>query len=224
MKGGLVLYSYWRSSAAFRVRIALNLKGLPYELRCVNLVKGDGEQHAPAYLEINPQGLLPVLLDGDRVIRQSLAIVEYLDEAYEGEAKLLPVTARARARVRALAQLIACDIHPLGNQRVLKYLDREFNTPEVERERWVRHWISSGLAAFEQLLADSPSTGVFCEADSPGLADLCLVPQIYNAHRWGVDLSRWPHLRRVHAACMERVAFRHAAPEAQPDAPQPALA
>ncbi|MCE5233551.1 MAG: maleylacetoacetate isomerase [Mizugakiibacter sp.] len=221
MQHGLVLYSYWRSSAAYRVRIALNLKGLPYAIHAVHLVREGGEQHHDGYRALNPQELVPVLKDGERVIRQSLAIVEYLEEAYEGETKLLPIAARDRARVRALAQIVACDIHPLGNLRVLQYLDHEFNAPQVERERWVRHWMAAGFGALEKLLADSPCTGRFCEADSPGYADLCLVPQVYNAQRWGLSLEPYPTIRRIHDACMELEAFRRARPEAQPDAPKP---
>lgn len=220
MSSPLVLYSYWRSGAAFRVRIALNLKGLPYELRTVDLVAGEGEQHSDAYLRLNPQGLVPTLLDGERVVRQSLAIIEYLEEAYDGEAKLLPPIARDRARVRAIAQSIACDIHPVGNQRVLKYLDREFSVPEVERQRWMQQWIGTGFAALETMLAEHPSTGSFCEADHPTLADCCLVPQVFGAQRWGVDLAPFPTIRHIHANCMALEAFRRAAPEAQPDAPR----
>ena len=217
---GIKLYSYWRSSAAFRVRIALNLKGLVYDIVPVHLTDAGGQQHAASFHEINPQELIPVLVDGVRIIRQSMAIVEYLDEAYEGERKLLPVTVRERARVRGLAHIIACDIHPLGNLRVLEYLEREFNTPQVERERWAQHWIRDGFAAFEGLLADNPSTGLFCEGDEPTLADICLVPQVYNARRWSVDLSAYPTIQRINAECMTLEAFARARPENQPDAPK----
>lgn len=216
---GLRLYSYWRSSAAYRVRIALNLKGLPYEILPVHLIAGGGQQHAPEYHQVNPQELIPTLLDGGRVIRQSMAIIEYLDESYDGELKLLPPTARDRARVRALAQLIACDIHPINNLRVLQYLEREFNAPEVERERWSRHWIAEGFRAFESLLAENPSTGQFCEGDDPSLADICLVPQVYNARRWGLDLTPYPTITRIDEECRRLPAFDRARPENQPDAP-----
>jgi maleylacetoacetate isomerase len=216
---GLKLYSYWRSSAAYRARIALNLKGLPYELLTVNLAgKGGGDQHLPEFRAVNPQELIPVLVDGERVIRQSMAIVEYLDETYPGP-RLLPVTARERARARGLAQLVACDIHPLNNLRVLQYLEREFNTPQVERERWVRHWIEAGFVALEELLVGNPSTGDFCEGDTPSIADICLVPQTYNALRFGVDLAPFPTIRRIYELCVTVPAFDRARPEKQPDAP-----
>ncbi len=214
------LYSYWRSSAAYRVRIALNLKGLNYDLVPVHLTSDGGEQHHDTFHSLNPQELLPVLVDGERIVRQSLAIIEYLEEAYEGERKLLPTTVRERARARALAQIVACDIHPLGNLRVLQYLEREFNTPQVERERWAQHWITEGFIAFESLLADNPSTGLFCEGDEPTLADICLVPQVYNAQRWSIDLKRFPSIQRINAECLKLEAFVRARPENQPDAPK----
>jgi len=217
---GLKLYSYWRSSAAYRVRIALNLKGLAYDLVPVNLVNGGGEQHSDAYRALNPQELVPVLIDGVRVVRQSQAIIEYLDETYEGDAKLLPAIARDRARVRALAQMIACDIHPLNNTRVMQYLEREFNVPPIEREHWTQHWISEGFRAIEALLADNPSTGVYCEGDEPTLADIFLVPQVYNAKRWSVDLAPFPIISRINSSCMALEEFERARPENQPDAPR----
>jgi maleylacetoacetate isomerase len=214
------LYSYWRSSAAFRVRIALNLKGLIYDIVPVHLTDDGGAQHKAPFVELNPQAMIPVLRDGERIIRQSMAIIEYLDEVYDGERKLLPTTARERARVRALAQIVACDIHPLNNLRVMQYLEREFNTPQVERERWSQHWMREGFAAIESLLADNPSTGVFCEGDEPSMADICLVPQVYNAQRWSVDMSPFPLIQRIAAACMRLDAFERARPENQPDAPK----
>jgi maleylacetoacetate isomerase len=214
------LYSYWRSSAAFRVRIALNLKGLIYDTVPVHLTDNGGAQHQEPFRAINPQQMLPVLVDGERVIRQSMAIIEYLEEVYDGERKLLPATARERARVRALAQIVACDIHPLNNLRVMQYLEREFNTPQVERERWTQHWMLEGFAAVESLLASNPSTGIFCEGDEPTLADICLAPQVYNAQRWSVDMSPFPLIRRIAAECMKQNAFERARPENQPDAPK----
>lgn len=219
MTGTLKLYSYWRSSAAYRVRIALNLKRLPYETIPVHLVDGGGEQHAPAYHGMNPQEFVPTLLDGARVFRQSLAIIEYLEETYDSAAKLLPSTARERARVRALAQIVACDIHPLNNLRVMQFLDREFNTPQVERERWTRHWIAEGFNAFEELLTENSSTGLYCDGDTPTIADACLVPQVYNARRFGVDLHAFPTIARIEAQCLALPEFDAARPERQPDAP-----
>jgi maleylacetoacetate isomerase len=217
---GLRLYSYWRSSAAYRVRIALNLKGLPYEIIPVHLTANGGEQHSAEYAQLNPQEVVPTLLDGGRVIRQSMAIIEYLDESYDGELKLLPPTARDRARVRGLAQLVACDIHPINNLRVLQYLEREFNTPAEERERWARHWIREGFEALEELLAENPSTGQFAEGDDPSLADICLVPQVYNAKRWGLALDDFPTISRINDECLKLPAFDHARPENQSDAPK----
>ncbi|MER3547120.1 MAG: maleylacetoacetate isomerase [Rhodanobacteraceae bacterium] len=219
MANELTLYSYWRSSAAYRARIALNLKGLQYTLKPVHLLRNGGEQHAAAFRTVNPQELIPVLVDGDRVIRQSLAIVEYLDEAFPETVRLLPVAARERARVRAIAQLIACDIHPLGNTRVQQYLEREFGLDEAQRQAWTRHWIAIGFDALEALLANNPSTGVFCEGDTPTIADCCLVPQTYNARRFGVPMENYPTIVRIDAACRELDAFKNAAPEAQVDAP-----
>lgn len=218
MNDSLKLFGYWRSSAAYRVRIALNLKGLAYDTVPVNLIRDGGEQHAPEYAATNPQKLVPVLQHGGRAIRQSLAVIEYLDETWPSP-PLLPATARARARARTLAQLIACDIHPLNNLRVLQYLEREWHAPQPEREEWVRHWIREGFAALETLLADDPSTGTFCEGDLPGIADCCLVPQVYNARRFNIDLGPFPTIVRIDAACLALPAFDAARPELQPDAP-----
>mgnify|MGYP005756040259 CR=1 FL=1 len=214
----LRLYGYWRSSAAYRVRIALNLKGLAYESVPVHLLRDGGEQHGDGYRQLNPQELVPVLLHGSRVLRQSLAIIEYLDETWP-DPPLLPATARDRARVRGIAQLIACDIHPLNNLRVLQFFEQTWHVPQPERELWVRRWIQEGFAALERLLQESPSTGEFCEGDTPTLADCCLVPQVYNAQRFGVDLEPYPSIRRIHAACEALPAFEAARPERQPDAP-----
>lgn len=220
MPAELVLYSYWRSSAAFRVRIALNLKGLPYQTRAVHLVRDGGEQHAPAYTALNPQELVPTLVDGDRIITQSMAIAEYLDETHP-QPPLLPSDAPGRARMRTLAQLVACDIHPLGNLRVLQQLGTQFGADDEQKGVWMRHWIASGFQALETMLADS-HTGRFCHGDTPGLADLCLVPQLYNARRWKMPLDAYPTIVRIDAACMELDAFKAAAPEQQPDAPHAA--
>ena len=216
----LHLYSYWRSSAAYRVRIGLNLKGLAYETLPVHLVRDGGEQHSEAYRKLNPQELVPVFKHGDRVLRQSLAILEALDETWP-EPALLPATSRDRQRARAIAYAIACDIHPLNNLRVLQYFDRTWNVPQPERDEWVRHWVVDGLAAVETVLNDHPSTGEFCEGDIAGLADCCLIPQVYNARRFGVDIGQFPTIARIDATCMALPAFQAAKPENQPDAPQP---
>lgn len=220
MTGTLKLYSYWRSSAAYRVRIALNLKRLDYEIVPVHLTREGGEQHADEFRALNPQELIPVLRDGHRVIRQSLAIIEYLDETWASP-PLLPATARDRARVRALADVVACDIHPLNNLRVLQYFERVWNVPQPERDAWVRHWIALGLEALESMLVDNPSTGDFCDGDSPTLADCCVVPQLYNAKRFGLELDRFPTLLRVEAECLKLSEFDRARPENQPDFPDP---
>ncbi|KZC34176.1 MULTISPECIES: maleylacetoacetate isomerase [Rhodanobacter] len=220
MASGLVLYGYWRSSAAYRVRIALNLKGLDYETRPVHLVRDGGEQHAPDYRALNPQEMVPCLLDGDRAITQSLAIMEYLDEMHpELETALLPVDARGRARVRALAQVVACDIHPLGSLRVLQQLEAEFGASEEQRAAWSRHWIGAGFQAIETMLGDNVATGRYCHGEAPSMADVCLVPQVYNALRWKLPLDDYPTIARIYQSCNELEAFRRAAPEAQPDAP-----
>jgi maleylacetoacetate isomerase len=215
---GIKLYTYWRSSAAYRARIALNLKGLAYESIPVHLIRDGGEQHQLAYQEINPQELVPVLIDGERIVRQSLAIIEYLDEMYPG-ARLLPVTARERARVRGLALAIACDIHPLNNLRVLQHLEHELNMPQIERDAWVQHWIRLGLTSFEAMLSNNPSTGSCCEGDTPSMADICLIPQVYNARRFQVEIDAFPNIRRIDEHLSGHPAFDAARPELQPDAP-----
>jgi maleylacetoacetate isomerase len=214
------LYSYWRSSAAHRVRIALNLKGLPYELIPVSLIANGGEHRSEDYRALNPQGKVPTLIDGERIVRQSMAIVEYIEESYEGEHRLMPSTPRERARVRSLAQIVACDIHPINNLGVMQYLEHEFNAPQVERDRWIKHWITEGFKGLEKLLETNPSTGQFCEGDEPSLADICLVPQVYNAYRWSVDMNQFPLIRRIFDECMKMEAFDRAKPESQPDAPK----
>jgi maleylacetoacetate isomerase len=219
----LRLYSYWRSSAAYRVRIGLNLKGLPYETVPVHLVRDGGEQHSPAFRETNPQQLVPVLQHGGRTIRQSMAILEYLDETWP-DAPLLPAVSRDRARARAIAQAVACDIHPLNNLRVLRYFEHTWGVPQAERDDWVRHWIDEGFAAIEAMLAGHVATGAYCEGDTPTIADCCLIPQAYNARRFGVDISRYPTIARIEANCLALPAFDAARPERQPDCPQVAVA
>ncbi|MCL1961550.1 MAG: maleylacetoacetate isomerase [Desulfovibrionaceae bacterium] len=208
------LYNFFRSSAAFRVRIALNLKGLAYDCVPVHLAKG--EQKQPAFAAIAPQGLIPVLeLDDGRRLTQSMAIIEYLDETHPQPA-LLPADAPGRARVRALAQIVACDIHPLDNLRVLKYLSRELKADEDARNGWYRHWVRLGLQAYEAQLASQP--GVFSHGDAPTLADCCLAPQIFNARRYECDLSGLPRVMAAFDACMSLSAFQRAQPSACPDA------
>ncbi|HST43706.1 MAG TPA: maleylacetoacetate isomerase [Luteimonas sp.] len=218
MSDALSLHSYWRSSAAYRVRIGLNLKGLAYDIAPVHLVRDGGDQHRPGFAELNPQRMVPVLQHGHRMLRQSLAILEYLDEVWP-DAPLLPATARDRQRVRALAQLVACDVHPLANLRVMRYLENDWGVPQPERDVWTRHWIVEGLDAFEASLQHHPSTGDFCDGNMPTIADCCLVPQVYNARRFAVDLSRWPTIVRIEQACLALPAFDAARPERQPDAP-----
>lgn len=213
----LKLYTYFRSSAAYRVRIALNLKGISYEPQFVHLVRGGGEQHLPPYLALNPQGLVPTLIDGDNVLTQSLAIIEYLEERYPDQA-LLPAASDARARVRALAQIVVCDVHPLNNRRVIEYLGGHTAQTEEARLRWIQHWIAEGFNALETLLANSPSTGVFSHGERPTLADICLAPQVYNALRSHCDLSPYPTIMRIYNECMILQEFRAAAPENQADA------
>jgi maleylacetoacetate isomerase len=214
------LYGYWRSSAAYRVRIALNLKGLAYETVPVHLVNNGGEQHAPAYRALNPQELVPTLIDRGQTIRQSLAIIEYLDEAYAEATQLLPREPLARARVRGIALAIACDTHPLNNTRVLGYLERELHVAQDVRERWVRHWVALGLGAIEELCAGDTATGRYCHGDQPTQADVLLIPQLYVARRFALDLAPYPTLRRVEEACLSLEAFEKARPENQPDAPE----
>ncbi|MGH8403351.1 MAG: maleylacetoacetate isomerase [Gammaproteobacteria bacterium] len=211
------LYTYFRSSAAYRVRIALNLKGIKADYRYVHLVKDGGQQHRPEYLAVNPQGLVPALVDNGHVLTQSLAIIEYLDETHP-QPPLLPKDALGRARVRALAQVVACDIHPVNNQRILKYLEKEFGANEAARNQWYRHWIIEGFSALEKLLAGNPATGKFCHRDQPTLADVCLVPQVFNAKRFAVDLAPYPTINCINNHCLTLKAFADAAPEKQADA------
>ncbi|WMJ67720.1 maleylacetoacetate isomerase [Stenotrophomonas sp. 24(2023)] len=214
---GIVLHTYWRSSAAYRVRIGLALKGLAWQARPVHLVRDGGEQHGAAYRALNPQQLVPTLEHEGQVLTQSLAILEYLDERFP-QVPLLPADAAGRARVRALAQLVACDIHPINNLRVMQYLERDLQLPAPARTQWTAHWMVEGFAAMEAMLAGSAATGTFCHGDRPGLADACLLPQLYNAHRFNVDLAPYPTLRRIEAACQALDAFVQARPENQADA------
>lgn len=210
------LHGYFRSSAAYRVRIALNLKGLRYEQVAVNLVKG--EQRSDGYRRLNPAGLVPTLeTDGGERLTQSLAICEYLDECYP-EPPLLPTDAVGRARVRALAALVASEIHPLNNLRVLNYLTGTVGLDEDAKLAWYRHWVAAGFTALEAMLTATAGTGEFCHGDRPTLADICLVPQVFNAERFDCDLTAYPTIRRIAARCNELPAFVDAHPARQPDA------
>jgi maleylacetoacetate isomerase len=211
------LFTYFRSSAAYRVRIALNLKGLQADYRYVHLVKDGGQQLKPEYLKLNPQGLVPALVDNGQVLTQSLAIIEYLDETHP-EPPLLPKDAVGRARVRALAEIVACEIHPINNLRILKYLEKEFGVDEIGRKKWYRHWVIEGFAALEKLLARNPATGRYCHGDQPTLADLCLVPQVFNATRFEVDMKSFPNIQLINNHCLALRSFADAAPEKQSDA------
>jgi maleylpyruvate isomerase len=212
----MILYDYFRSSAAYRVRIALNLKGLAAERRFVHLRRG--EQRAAGYLDLNPQGLVPTLVVGNRHLTQSLAIIEYLDEKHPNP-PLLPPGPEDRAWVRSVALCIACDIHPLDNLRVLKYLGSALDIPEPKRDDWYRHWIVEGFDALEKQLAARPA-GPFCFGDAPTLADVCLVPQVANARRLKTPLDAYPRIRAIESACLARPEFDRARPENNPDAEQ----
>jgi maleylacetoacetate isomerase len=209
------LYTYFRSSASFRVRIALNLKGLAYEPSFVHLPKG--EHRAVPYSKINPQALTPTLvLDDGEQLAQSLAIIEYLDETHP-EPRLLPGDAKGRARVRSLSLLVACEIHPLNNLRTLQYLKRTLGQSEEQVNAWYRHWVADGLAKFEADLVRG-GAGRFCYGDAPTMADCCLVPQIFNAKRYQCDLAAYPVTMRAFDECMKLEAFDRAQPSKQPDA------
>ena len=208
------LYSFFRSSAAFRVRIALNLKKLTYETVAIHLRRND--QSKPEYRAVNPQGLVPVLEDGGQRLIQSLAIIEYLDET-RPEPPLLPKDPAERARVRALAEIVACDIHPINNLRVLRYLIHELGHDEAAIGKWYNYWIAAGFEALEPLLASDARTGDFCHGDAPGLADIALVPQVVNAERYRLDLTPYPTLTRIFENCMRLEPFIAAHPNNQPD-------
>ena len=209
------LYGYFRSSAAYRVRIALNLKNLSYEYVPVHLVKG--EQSDERYRSLNPQALVPLLVEDGHKYTQSMAIIEYLDEKVPAP-PLLPATSEDRARVRAIAQAIACDIHPLNNLRVLKYLTGTLGVDEDAKNAWYRHWIERGLGALETELAADSRTGAFCLGETPTLADICLVPQLANARRYAFSIEAYPTLGRIESHCLALEAFARAAPDRQPDA------
>jgi maleylpyruvate isomerase len=211
------LYTFFRSSASYRVRIALNLKGLDYEQAPIHLRRGGGEQLKPAYKAINPQALVPALEDEGQNFSQSLAIIEYLEERYP-KPSLLPSDPAQRAVVRSMALLIACEVHPIQNLRVLNHLKSDHKQSDDDTIRWARHWINLGLSALEQMIISVTEPRDFCFGKTPTMADICLVPQLGNARRFGVDLSAYPKLLAIESACMSLPAFADAAPEHQPDA------
>ncbi|HTH75179.1 MAG TPA: maleylacetoacetate isomerase [Trinickia sp.] len=210
------LYSYFRSSASYRVRIALNLKGLPYEYAAVHLLRGGGEQLRADYRRVCPDGVVPSLVDGSVVLQQSLAIIEYLEETHPNP-PLLPSAPGDRAYVRAIALQIACEIHPLNNLRVLKYLKHELGVTDEAKGAWYKHWIDNGFSVLEATLAGDPRTGKFVFGDTPTMADLALVPQVFNAMRFNVDMQPYPTIQRLYDEAMRHDAFERAAPGRQPD-------
>lgn len=214
----LQLYTYFRSSAAYRVRIALNLKGLDWQSLPINLATG--EQRSAEYLKHNPQGFVPALQTAGGLITQSLAIIEYLDECYP-QPPLLPDSAIDRATVRSMAQQIAMDIHPLNNLRVTQYLTAEMGVDEAGKLRWYQHWIAQGFTAFEESLRHLNSRGQFCFGDSPTVADICLIPQVSNALRFSCPLESYPTINSIYQHCTSLPAFISASPQAQPDFPAP---
>ncbi|MFM0753482.1 maleylacetoacetate isomerase [Paraburkholderia strydomiana] len=211
------LYSYFRSSASYRVRIALNVKNLPYEYVPVHLVRDGGEQLKPEYRAVNVDGIVPTLIDGHEVMPQSLAIIEYLEETHP-EPPLLPKAPADRAYVRSLALQVACEIHPLNNLRVLKYLKHTLRVENDAKDAWYRHWVDTGFATLETHLASDGRTGKLCFGDEPTLADACLIPQVFNAQRFNVDTSKYPTIQRIYDHAMQIDAFARAAPGVQPDA------
>lgn len=213
------LYTFHQSGSAYRVRIALNLKKIDYDPVCVQGGRGSAELRSVAYREINPQGVVPTLVDGGRIFTQSMAIIEYLEERCPAP-PLLPAEAGAREHVRALAQLVVSDIHPLITARVMDYLDSVLQLRPAQQQDWLLHWNLRGLRAFEALLAGHSATGRYCHGDEPTLADVCLIPQVFTARRFGCDLSSLPTIQRIYDHCVAHPAFRRAAPENQPDAPR----
>ncbi|WP_133650049.1 maleylacetoacetate isomerase [Paraburkholderia flava] len=211
------LYSYFRSSASYRVRIALNLKGLPYDYVPIHVLRDGGEQFKPEYRQLNHGAVVPTLVDGDDVLTQSLAIIEYLDETHP-QPPLLPAVPRDRAYVRSVALQIACDIHPVDNLRVLKYLKHTLGVDDAAKDAWYRHWIESGFAALEEHLSSDPRTGKLCFGDTPTMADTCLIPQVFNAQRFKIDMTAYPTIQRIFDYAEQLDAFARAAPGVQPDA------
>lgn len=211
------LYTFFRSSASYRVRIALNLKGLSYESAAIHLRRGGGEQLMPAYTALNPQALVPALEDNGRILTQSLAIIEYLDETHPNS-PLLPKDPADKALVRSMALVIACEVHPIQNLRVLNYVKASYNQSDEQVNKWAQHWIDLGLSALQEMIVAQPKRGQFCYGDTPTLADICLIPQLGNARRYSCDLSRYPTILAIEKNCNAIAAFADAAPEKQPDA------
>jgi len=217
----LLLYDYWRSSAAYRVRIALNLKAVDYQQQSIHLLRDGGEQAQPEYRAVNPQGLVPVLQAGAHTLTQSLAIIEWLDQQYP-EPALLPADVIGKAQARAMALLVACDIHPLNNLRVMNWLKQKAKMADETYMRWYHHWIIEGFTAFEQQLELNHAESNCCNGENPGMADICLIPQVYNAERFACDLDNFPRIRKIAAYCRKLPAFEQALPENQADAIKPA--
>jgi maleylpyruvate isomerase len=211
------LYTYFRSSAAYRVRIALNLKGIGYDAVPVHLLKDGGQQRQEEYRKINPSGLVPAFQDERITLTQSVAIIEYLDERFPA-VPLMPQDVAGRAKVRELTQIIACDIHPLNNLRVLRHLVHELKLSEEAKNEWIRHWIREGLVSLEAHLARDPAAGPFCHGTAPTMADCFLVPQVFNAQRFDIDIAAYPNVERINALCVDMPAFAAAHPSKQPDA------
>jgi len=212
----LKLYGYWRSTAAYRVRIALNYKQIDYVEESVHLVKDGGEQHKAEYKQLNAQGLVPTLVDEGVAIGQSIAILEYLQEKHP-KPTLLPTNALDKAKMRQLCQIIACDLHPLNNLRVLQYLSNEFSVSDEDRTKWYHHWLSMGFRAFESLLQSNDCRGLYCMGGELSMADACLIPQIYNADRFGFALDDFPRISEINANCLKLAVFDKAKPENQAD-------
>jgi maleylacetoacetate isomerase len=211
------LYTFFRSSASYRVRIALNLKGLGYDQAAIHLRRDGGEQLMPAYTKINPQALVPALEDNGKVLTQSLAIIEYLEETHP-DPPLLPKDPADKALVRSMALVIACEVHPIQNLRVLNYVKATYNQTDEQVNKWAQHWIDLGLSALQEMIAAQPKRGKFCFGDAPTIADICLIPQLGNARRYGCDLSKYPAILAIEKNCNALSAFANAAPEKQPDA------
>ncbi len=214
------LYSYYRSSASYRVRIALNYKGLDYTHHSIHLVKNGGEQHTPEYKALNPQAQVPTFIDGNFLITQSMAIMEYLEEKYP-KPRILPKNLEQRAYVRQLAMISVADIHPLNNLKVLNHISGEFGITREQKTVWYHKWVQQGFDAIEKLLDRSPfRTGPYCCGDDVTIADMCLIPQVYNAQRYEMSLAAWPLISAIEQNCLKLKSFIDASPECQPDAPE----